>query len=52
MNKSTSYPEEFKIETKPGYTRASVGSMGWFEVSLLAAMGLAACLNRRCHQRI
>jgi rhombotail lipoprotein len=40
-------PEQIRIETKPGYTRASVGGLGWLEGTLAVAMCLCGLLARR-----
>jgi rhombotail lipoprotein len=40
-------PEQIRIETKPGYTRASVGGFGWIEGSLAVLMCLCGLLTRR-----
>jgi len=37
-------PQEFKIETKPGYTASAVGSFSWIESVLLSVMCLAGFL--------
>lgn len=38
-------PEQIKIETKPGYTRASVGGLGWLEGTLALGLCLGGLLT-------